>query len=121
MEWSSLLIILAHSPVYYPFTLIIAGILLILIKIRYRKGLRQIPGPFLASFLPLDRLVTTANGHQFKTHIKYHERYGSMVRVGPNHVSFSNGALIPVLYGISTKFYDVDTNLCLGFSLAKVV
>lgn len=75
--------------------------------VKYRPGLRQIPGPFLASFSPLDRIITAASGHQFSTHIKYHKRYGSLVRVGPNHVSFANAALIPQVYGITEKFVKV--------------
>jgi len=87
--------------------LFISVLSLSLVRIRYRKGLRQIPGPFLASISPVDRILTTAHGHQFQDHIRYHERYGSMVRVGPNHVSLSNAEHIPTIYGIATKYYKV--------------
>ncbi|KAF4443309.1 putative P450 monooxygenase [Fusarium austroafricanum] len=78
--------------------------LLLVLRVRYRKGLRQIPGPFLASFSQLDRLLTAASGFQQRRHIDYHRKYGSLVRVGPNHVSFSDADLIPQVYGISSKF-----------------
>jgi hypothetical protein len=87
--------------------IIITGILYF-VQTRYRQGLRQVPGPFLASFLPAHRILTTALGQQYAHHIKYHERYGSMVRVGPNHVSLSNAGLIPVIYGITTKFHKAS-------------
>lgn len=89
-------------------TLLIVILLLSLIRIRYRKGLRNIPGPFLASISPLDRIVTTARGHQFQNHIRYHEQYGSIVRLGPNHVSLSNAEHIPTIYGIATKYHKVS-------------
>jgi cytochrome P450 len=37
-------------------------------------------------------------------HLRLHEHYGEMVRVGPNHVSISAGSAIPVLYSIASKF-----------------
>ena len=77
--------------------------------IKNRKGLRDIPGPFLASILPLDRLLSAARGHQFATHLEYHRKYGSLVRVGPNHVSFSDAEAIPLVYSVNTKYFKVST------------
>lgn len=88
--------------------LLISVLFLFLARIRYRKGLGQLPGPFLASISPLDRILTTAPGHQFQDHIRYHEKYGSMVRVGPRHISLSNAEHIPTIYGIATKYYKVS-------------
>ncbi|KAK5455820.1 hypothetical protein LTS15_005137 [Exophiala xenobiotica] len=75
---------------------------------KYQTGLRDIPGPFLASILPFDRVFTSLSGKQFLAHIKYHEKYGPLVRVGPNHVSFSDANVITQIYGITTKFYKSD-------------
>lgn len=41
-------------------------------------------------------------------HLKLHEQYGPLVRVGPNHVSISDASCIPVLYGINNKFWKSD-------------
>jgi cytochrome P450 len=41
-------------------------------------------------------------------HPSYHRRYGTLVRIGPNHVSLSNGALIPRIYGTQTPFWKSD-------------
>lgn len=73
-----------------------------------RKGLRDIPGPFLASILPLDRLLSAARGHQFATHLEYHRKYGHLVRVGPNHVSFSDAEAIPLVYSVNTKYFKTS-------------
>jgi hypothetical protein len=85
-----------------------AFITVFLVYTRYCNELRNIPGPFLASILPLDRILSTAEGHQFSTHIEYHKRYGPLVRIGPNHVSFSDAEAIPLVYSISTKFFKVS-------------
>ncbi|KAK1067702.1 hypothetical protein LTR74_006176 [Friedmanniomyces endolithicus] len=41
-------------------------------------------------------------------HLKLHERYGSLVRIGPKHISFSDSSLIPQIYGITSKFWKSD-------------
>ncbi|PVH70745.1 cytochrome P450 [Cadophora sp. DSE1049] len=37
-------------------------------------------------------------------YLKIHQKYGKIVRVGPNHVSVSDPSMIPVIYGIGSKF-----------------
>ena len=76
-----------------------------LVSLRFRRHLRDIPGPFWASISLVDRIITVAKGHQYDTHLKYHEKYGSLVRIGPNHVSFSDGEALSTVYNITTKFY----------------
>ncbi|TKA74559.1 hypothetical protein B0A55_04445 [Friedmanniomyces simplex] len=41
-------------------------------------------------------------------HLKLHEQYGPLVRIGPKHVSFSDSSLIPQVYGITSKFWKSD-------------
>ncbi|KAL6251758.1 hypothetical protein RBB50_001968 [Rhinocladiella similis] len=77
---------------------------LLLLNTRRRKGLRDLPGPFFASILPLDRVLTTYSGHQFAKHLAYHDKYGPIVRIGPNHVSVSDSDQISVIYNITSKF-----------------
>ena len=80
----------------------------LLLVIRYGRGLHHIPGPFVASVLPFDRLRGAFKGHQFSEHQKYHRRYGDFVRVGPNHVSIASGAAISQIYSIGSKFAKVS-------------
>lgn len=84
-------------------TLLLA-IVLSYVRTRLRPGLRKVPGPFLASISDLDRIWSCAKGNQMFYHLALHEQYGRIVRVGTNHVSLSDCALIPQLYGISSKF-----------------
>ncbi|RLL97903.1 hypothetical protein CFD26_105311 [Aspergillus turcosus] len=57
--------------------------------------LRHIPGPFLASFTNLYRMswVPTTRAHLILQDV--HRKYGEVVRIGPNMVSFSNPEAIP--------------------------
>jgi hypothetical protein len=77
------------------------------LRIRYRQGLRNVPGPFLASIFPFDRLVTSASGRQQWRQIEYHEIYDPFVRVGPNHVSISQGEFITQIYRIGNAYPNV--------------
>jgi Cytochrome P450 len=86
----------------------IALVVLSILRVRLRRGLCQIPGPFLASISSLDRIRTAASGKQHDIHQRYHAKYGPMVRVGPNHISLSNCNLIPRIYNITTDFYKSD-------------
>jgi len=84
--------------------LTLIGAAILLLRTRYRKDLRDIPGPFWASILPFDRLITSASGQQQWKHIQYHESYGPFVRIGPNHVSISRGEFITQIYGIGNAY-----------------
>ena len=87
--------------------LTLIGAAILLPRTRYRENLRYIPGPFWASTLPFDRLITSASGQQQWKHIQYYENYGPFVRVGPNHVSISPGEFITQIYGIGNAYPKV--------------
>lgn len=48
-------------------------------------------------------------------HLQLHKKYGKLVRIGPNHVMFSDAALIPQVYGIGGKF--MKSNFYLPFDI----
>lgn len=84
------------------------GIVTYFIHARYRSQLRKIPGPFFSSFSHLPRLFSVARGSAHLDAIELHEQYGPVVRVGPNHVSFSDPEALSVVYSISTNFEKSD-------------
>ena len=77
------------------------------LRTRYRRGLRNVPGPFLASISNIDRVWSCATGLQMNYHLQLHEKYGPLVRIGPNHVSFADSRLINLVYDVKSKFYKV--------------
>ena len=79
------------------------------IRLAFHPGLRNLPGPLSARFTRWYRSSLVFGGKAPEEYRKVHAKYGPMVRVGPNHVSVSDPAAIPIIYGIGTgtKFLKV--------------
>ncbi|KAI9835132.1 MAG: hypothetical protein M1819_002501 [Sarea resinae] len=58
--------------------------------------------------------MNAARGNAHESFRKLHERYGKVVRTGPNHVAISDPAMIPVIYGTNNRF--LKTNFYNSFS-----
>lgn len=41
-------------------------------------------------------------------HLDLHMKHGPLVRVGPNHVSFSDCKVIPKVYWVGSEFWKVS-------------
>ena len=67
--------------------------------------LRHIPGPFLAGCTDLWRLIVVFNGRADLTYVKLHEKYGDVVRIGPNCVSVMGTDALPAIYGVGSKVF----------------
>ncbi|KAL6253147.1 Cytochrome p-450 [Rhinocladiella similis] len=74
----------------------------------FRKGIRQIPGPWLAKFTIFYRISLVSKGNGVQEYRRLHEKYGDVVRVGPYHVSVNDPLAIQQIYGISSKFRKSD-------------
>ncbi|KAH8812220.1 putative cytochrome P450 [Xylogone sp. PMI_703] len=66
--------------------------------------LRRFPGPLAARFTNLWRALATLSGRIDHANVKWHHRYGSVVRVGPNTISVSDPSLIRVIYATKTAW-----------------
>ena len=77
------------------------------LHIAYRRGIRRVPGPWQAKFSILYRLSLVTKGKAPEEYGKLHDKYGKIVRVGPNQVSINDPATIPQIYGISSHFGKV--------------
>ena len=69
--------------------------------------LQQIPGPFLSAFSNIPRVSWILSNRAHDIHIDLHQRYGKLVRFGPNMVSVGDPAEIPNLYSFTGKFVKV--------------
>ena len=89
-------------------------------SIRYERNLRDIPGPFIASFTNLWRFWDAIEAQVQFTHIKLHEKYNSkLVRIGPRVVSVSDPGAAPIIYSlnsgfIKSQFYPVQQTAVKG-------
>lgn len=83
-----------------------------LIRVRFRPGLRSIPGPWLAKYTDIWRAYAVYCGRFDLTSRRLHERHGNLVRVGPNCISIGDPHEIPKIYGIQRIFPKVSTTPC---------
>ncbi|RTE72146.1 hypothetical protein BHE90_013443 [Fusarium euwallaceae] len=63
--------------------------------------LRAIPGPFFSRFTDVWYLSRLYRGQFEHENLELHERYGSIVRLGPNRYSFSHPDALKAIYGPS--------------------
>ncbi|PHH64517.1 hypothetical protein CDD81_4296 [Ophiocordyceps australis] len=70
-----------------------------LLRTRHRGGLDAIPGPFSASFCNLWKILAVYNNDMPRRNIAVHKKYGPVVRIGPNTVSFSSPEALHTIHG----------------------
>lgn len=75
-----------------------------------KKGLNKYPGPILARVTDIWRAYDVYGRRPDITHNKLHRKHGSIVRLGPNTLSFSDPAAIKTIYGLNKGF--VKVGLC---------
>ncbi|ROV91593.1 hypothetical protein VSDG_07935 [Cytospora chrysosperma] len=72
------------------------------------QRLRHIPGPFWASISDLPRLFWVKTKEAHLIHQQLHEKYGEVVRIGPNTVIFRDPAAISTVYPMRAGFPKGD-------------
>lgn len=92
---------------------------------KYGRGLNSIPGPWLASFSHLWRLFLARTRRFEAAHIKLHQQYGGVVRLGPNMVSITDWEAIKKIYApnsgyVKSEFYPVQQVLAHGKRLQSL-
>ncbi|KAF3761754.1 hypothetical protein M406DRAFT_50315 [Cryphonectria parasitica EP155] len=96
-----------------------------LLRNRFRRGLNKYPGPFLASLTDWWRFIDVWGRRPEVTHIKLHEKYGDVVRLGPNTLSFADPVALKAIYGLNkgfvkSDFYVVQQSVVKGHSLQSL-
>ncbi|KAF2219367.1 cytochrome P450 [Elsinoe ampelina] len=90
--------------VSHPVTCVLVIFATSLLRTRYRPGLRNVPGPFTASFSNWWKWKAVWRRNMHRENIRVHEDYGPIVRIGPNHVSLADPGSMAAIYGIQTVF-----------------
>lgn len=84
------------------------GLLVVSHVVAYlRSPLKDIPGPLLAKFTNLWRLIDHYKATQIGTQRRLHEELGPAVRIGPNVVSLSDPALLKKVYSTRGEYLKV--------------
>lgn len=78
-----------------------------LVRNRYHNGLNKYPGPFLASLTDLWRVWDVYGQRPELTHQRLHAKYGDVVRLGPNTLSFADPKALKTIYGLNKGFLKV--------------
>ncbi|KAF3770258.1 cytochrome P450 [Cryphonectria parasitica EP155] len=82
-----------------------AAILLRAVYRKYASPLRKYPGPWLASYTRLWKVISTASTHTHHDHIAIHRKYGPVVRIAPDEVSLSSPEAARTLLSAGKRFY----------------
>ncbi|KAF7543396.1 hypothetical protein G7Z17_g10772 [Cylindrodendrum hubeiense] len=83
-----------------------ALLLLVHLVVRVASPLSKVPGPVVSNFTSLVLKWHELNANR-TLYIHYlHQKYGPVVRVGPNEVSFTSAAALKEIYGSGGSGYD---------------
>ena len=74
----------------------------------FHHGLRKYPGPFLGSVTNWWRFFDVLARRPDITQLALHRRYGDIVRLGPNTLSFGSPAALRDIYGLKKGFVKVS-------------
>ena len=69
-----------------------------------RWYLKDIPGPPLAALSNIWLMYQCRLGRRYKAVDDAHMKYGTFVRIQPNHVSVADSEAIPIVYGHGNGF-----------------
>jgi hypothetical protein len=82
-----------------------------LLRNRFHNGLNKYPGPVLASLTDWWRFFDVYGRRPDITQRALHQRYGDVVRLGPNLLSFANPKALKTIYGLNKGFVKVITSI----------
>lgn len=91
------------------------------------NSLKSVPGPLLARFTNLYRVLLVYLGDAHETHLALHKKHGNLVRLGPTCVSVTGSAsYVSQIYGIGkglvkSDFYSCFQNIVNGKRAASLV
>jgi cytochrome P450 len=84
----------------YIFLLLLAAGALAVVQLTVNSfKLRGIPGPLMARFTDVWRFQAMRSKGWSTRLVALHKKHGKLVRIGPNHISVSDPAAIPIVYG----------------------
>ncbi|KAK4128103.1 cytochrome P450-like protein [Parathielavia appendiculata] len=116
---------IAHVLSQHWLPIVLAVVLAWLVRNRYHNGLNKYPGPFLASLTDWWRFFDVYGRRPERSHIALHRKYGPVVRLGPNTLSFADPEALRTIYGlnkgfIKSDFYVVQQSVVKGHTLPSL-
>ncbi|VUC31300.1 unnamed protein product [Clonostachys rosea] len=99
---------LSTTVVYLALVLVTSYYVVPLLQGLYVSRLWRIPGPFLARFTRLWEFVAVLRGNSHLEYIRLHNKYGPIVRLGPNRYSVKSPADVKSIYELGSRFVKSD-------------
>jgi hypothetical protein len=97
-------IVIAQKYWYYALIIAVVGRL---VRNKYKPGLHDIPGPFLASISDIWLLIHCLRGKSQKDYL-LHRKYNSpLLRLSPNVISVADSDAVRIIYGWKPVFKKV--------------
>ena len=93
-----------HDLLLSPWTLLSFPILFYLLPYLRNRTLIHFPGPLLAAFSNIWLLFQSRQGRRFLSVDQAHKKYGTFVRIQPDHISIASPDAIPIVYGHGSGF-----------------
>ena len=93
------------------FLILVSALILHLVLNRYRYGISDVPGPFLASLSDawlLIHYVRRKGTEEYSMHQKFDSQ---LLRLGPNTISVADSEALKVIYGWKPVWKKVHNNL----------
>lgn len=108
LDKRSYLVLISHLTLPKVASLVAVVLLIKILYNIYLHPLRKIPGPFLAKATELWRTRKYVKGQWHQDILDLHQRYGPVVRISPNEVSFVDKDALEQVYGIGTNTRKVS-------------
>ncbi|KAF2013100.1 cytochrome P450 [Aaosphaeria arxii CBS 175.79] len=107
------------SSLLSPYVLLLLPVLYYILPYIRNWSIRSIPAPFPAAFTNLWLLWQCRKGVRYLSVDAAHKKYGTLVRIQPNHVSIADADAIPHIYGhgngfLKSEYYDAFVSIRRG-------
>ncbi|KAI4155609.1 MAG: hypothetical protein LQ340_000882 [Diploschistes diacapsis] len=108
-----------HDFFFTPWALLFLPILYYVLPYLRNWSIRSIPGPPGAAFSNLWLLYQSRLGRRYLSVDRAHKKYGTFVRIQPDHVSIASPDAIPIIYGhgngfLKAQYYDAFVSIQRG-------
>jgi hypothetical protein len=108
---------MANWPVLLALFLVVVSIHEYIVYPFYTSPLANVPGPKMYAATKWWMVWTNFTNTRTKTIHELHQKYGPVVRIGPNELVFSGEEPMKVIYGAGTVFSKTEFyNLFLAYS-----
>lgn len=109
---------------YWP-VVVVGSLAIYLLRNKYHNGLNKYSGHPLAGYTNWWRFYDNLRRDTQGTHVSLHRKYGDVVRLGPNVLSFADPRAIKTIYGLNkgmtkTDFYIVQQAVAKGIRLQSL-